>query len=81
MHFLVKIHFGSSVSCKCNIYFGWSLEIQVIYIKKGCGSLYDFKILGMMFGDIMQILQVLCNRSINLVVLLCFYGNSLKNLV
>jgi hypothetical protein len=33
VHFLVKIHFGSSVSCKCNIYFGWSLEIQVIYIK------------------------------------------------
>ena len=46
MHFLVKIHFGSSVSCKCNIYFGWSLEIQVIYIKKGCGSLYDFKNVG-----------------------------------
>ena len=40
MHFLMKFHFGSSVSCKCNIYFGWSLEIQVIYIKKGCGSLY-----------------------------------------
>ena len=36
----MKIHFGSSVSCKYNIYFGWSLEIQVIYIKKGCGSLY-----------------------------------------
>ena len=54
MHFLVKIHFGSSVSCKCNIYFGWSLEIQVIYIKKGYGSLYDFKMLGMMFVDIMQ---------------------------
>ena len=30
----MKIHFGSSVSCKCNIYFGWSLEIQVIYIRK-----------------------------------------------
>jgi len=41
VHFLVKIHFGSSVSCKCNIYFGWSLEIQVIYIKKGYGGLYD----------------------------------------
>ena len=54
MHFLVKIHFGSSVSCKCNIYFGWSLEIQVIYIKKGCRSLYDFKMLEMMFGDVMQ---------------------------
>ena len=58
MHFLVKIHFGSSVSCKCNIYFGWSLEIQVIYIKKGFGSLYDFKMLGMMFGDVMQILYI-----------------------
>ena len=58
MYFLVKIHFGSSVSCKCNIYFGWSLEIQVIYIKKGCGSLYDFEILGMMFGDVMQILYI-----------------------
>ena len=55
MHFLVKIHFGSSVSCKYNIYFGWSLEIQVIYIKKGCGTLYDFKMLGMMFGGVMQI--------------------------
>ena len=55
MHFLVKIHFGSSVSCKYDIYFGWSLEIQVIYIKKGCRSLYDFKMLEMMFGDVMQI--------------------------
>ena len=55
MHFLVKIHFGSSVSCKCDIYFGWSLEIQVIYVKKGYGTLYDFKMLGMMFGDVMQI--------------------------
>ena len=58
MQFLMKFHFGSSVSCKCNIYFGWSLEIQVIYIKKGCGSLYDFKMLEMMFGDIMQILYI-----------------------
>ena len=58
MHFLVKIHFGSSVSCKCNIYFGWSLEIQVIYIKRGCGSLYDFKMLGMIFEDVMQILYI-----------------------
>ena len=58
MHFLVKIHFMSSVSCKCNIYFGWSLEIQVIYIKKGYGSLYDFKMLGMMFGDVMQFLHI-----------------------
>ena len=62
--FLVKIHFGSSVSCKCNIYFGWSLEIQVIYIKKGCGSLYDFKMLEMMFEDIMQILHIWWNFSI-----------------
>ena len=54
----MKIHFGSSVSCKCNIYFGWSLEIQVIYIKKGCGSLYDLKMLEMMFVDIMQILYI-----------------------
>ena len=54
----MKIHFGSSVSCKCNIYFGWSLEIQVIYIKKGCGTLYDFKMLEKMFGDIMQILHI-----------------------
>ena len=58
MYFLVKIHFGSSVSCKCNIYFGWSLEIQVIYIKKGCGSLYELKMLKMMFEDIMQILYI-----------------------
>ena len=58
MHFLVKIHFGSSVSCKCNIYFGWSLEIQVIYIKKGCGTLYDFKMLKMMLGDVMQFLYI-----------------------
>ena len=58
MHFLVKIHFGSSVSCKCNIYFGWSLEIQVIYMKKRSEALYDFKKLGMMFGDIMQILYI-----------------------
>ena len=55
MHFLVKIHFGSSVSCKYDIYFGWSLEIQVIYVQKGYGGLYDFKMLGMMFGDVMQI--------------------------
>ena len=54
----MKFHFGSSVSCKCNIYFGWSLEIQVIYIKKGCGSLYDFKMLGMIFEDVMQILYI-----------------------
>ena len=54
MHFLVKIHFGSSVSCKCNIYFGWSLEIQVIYIKKGCGGLYDFKMLVHNFGNILK---------------------------
>ena len=54
----MKIHFESSVSCKCNIYFGWSLEIQVIYIKKGCGRLYDFKMLEMMFGDLMQILYI-----------------------
>jgi len=60
----MKIHFGSSVSCKCNIYFGWSLEIQVIYIKKGCGGLYDFKMLEMMFGDIMQILYIWWNFSI-----------------
>ena len=58
MHFLVKIHFGSSVSCKCNIYFGWSLEIQVIYIKKGCGSLYGVKMFGMMFGDVLQNLYI-----------------------
>ena len=44
----MKIHFGSSVSCKYDIYFGWSLEIQVIYIKKGCGSLYGLKMLEMM---------------------------------
>jgi hypothetical protein len=56
--FLVKIHFGSSVSCKCNIYFGWSLEIQVIYMKKGYGSLYGVKILEMMLGDVMQILYI-----------------------
>ena len=54
----MKIHFGSSVSCKCNIYFGWSLEIQVIYIKKGCGSLYGMKRLGMMFEDVMQFLYI-----------------------
>ena len=54
----------SSVSCKCNIYFGWSLEIQVIYIKRGCGSLYGVKMLGMMFGDIMQILYIWWNFSI-----------------
>ena len=54
----MKIHFWSSVSCKYNIYFGWSLEIQVIYIKKGCISLYDFKMLEMMFGDEMQILYI-----------------------
>ena len=58
MHFLVKIHFWSSVSCKCDIYFGWSLEIQVIYIKRGYGSLYGVKMLKMMFGDIMQILYI-----------------------
>ena len=58
MHFLVKIHFGSSVSCKCNIYFGWSLEIQVIYMKKGYGSLYVMKLLEMMFEDVMQILYI-----------------------
>ena len=54
----MKIHFGSSVSCKCDIYFGWSLEIQVIYMKKGCKALYNFKILGMMFRDVMQILYI-----------------------
>ena len=54
----MKIHFGSSVSYKCNIYFGWSLEIQVIYIKKGSVTLYESKMLGMMFGDIMQILYI-----------------------
>ena len=58
MQFLMKFHFGSSVSCKCNIYFGWSLEIQVIYMKGGCGSLYGVKILGMMFEDVMQILYI-----------------------
>ena len=58
MHFLMKIHFGSSVSCKCNIYFGWSLEIQVIYIKRGYGSLYGVKMLVMMFEDVMQILYI-----------------------
>jgi len=60
----MKIHFGSSVSCKCNIYFGWSLEIQVIYIKKGCGSLYGSKMLRMMLWDIMQILYIWWNFSI-----------------
>ena len=54
----MKIHFGSSDSCKCNIYFGWSLEIQVIYMKRGSETLYDFKMLGMMFGDVMQILYI-----------------------
>ena len=58
VYFLVKIHFWSSVSCKCDIYFGWSLEIQVIYINKGCGSLYVVKMLEMMFGDVMQILYI-----------------------
>jgi len=58
VHFLVNIHFGSSISCKCNIYFGWSLEIQVIHIKRGCGSLYELKMLKMMFEDIMQILYI-----------------------
>ena len=56
--FLVKIHFGSSVSCKYNIYFGWSLEIQVIYMKKVYGSLYVMKLLEMMFEDVMQILYI-----------------------
>ena len=51
----MKIHFRSSVSCKCNIYFDWSLEIQVIYMKGGYGSLYRVKILEMMFEDVMQI--------------------------
>ena len=51
----MKFHFGCSVSCKCNIYFGWSLEIQVIYIKKGRGALYGVKMLEMIFGDVMQI--------------------------
>ena len=51
----MKIHFGSSVLCKYDIYFGWSLEIQVIYVQKGYGGLHDFKMLGMMFGDVMQI--------------------------
>ena len=60
----MKIHFGSSVSCKCNIYFGWSLGIQVIYIIKECGSLYDFKMLEMMFGDEMQIRYIWWNFSI-----------------
>jgi len=60
----MKIHFGSSVSCKCNIYFGWSLEIQVIYIKKGLGSLYDFKMLGMMLWDVMQFWYIWWNFSI-----------------
>jgi len=60
----MKIHFGSSVSCKCNIYFGWSLEIQVIYIKRGCGSLCEFKMLEMMFEDVMQILYIWWNFSI-----------------
>ena len=54
----MKFHFGSSVSCKYNIYCGWSLEIQVIYMKKGYGSLYGVKMLGMMFGNIMQILYI-----------------------
>jgi len=63
MHFLVKIHFGSSVSCKCNIYFGWSLEIQVIYMKRGYRGLYDFKMLGMMLWDVMQILYIWWNFS------------------
>ena len=58
MHFLMKIHFGSSVSCKYNIYFGWSLEIQVIYMKKGYESLYVIKMLEMMFEDVMQILYI-----------------------
>ena len=62
--FLVKIHFGSSVSCKYNIYFGWSLEIQVIYIKRGSETLYDFKMLEMMFEDVMQILYIWWNFSI-----------------
>jgi len=60
----MKIHFGSSISCKCNIYFGWSLEIQVIYIIKGSVTLYESKMLGMMFGDIMQILYIWWNFSI-----------------
>ena len=64
MHFLVKIHFGSSVSCKCDIYFGWSLEIQVIYIKKGCGTLYGVKMLGMMLWGVMQIWYISWNFSI-----------------
>ena len=58
VHFLVKIHFGSSVSCKCNIYFGWSLEIQVVYVERGYEGLYRVKILGMMFEDVMQILYI-----------------------
>ena len=57
-HFFEKFHFGSSVSCKYNIYFGWSLEIQVIYMKRGYGSLYEFKMMGMMFEYVMQILYI-----------------------
>jgi len=64
VHFLVKIHFGSSVSCKYDIYFGWSLEIQVIYIKIGCVGLYGMKRLGMMFEDVMQFLYIWWNFSI-----------------
>jgi len=64
VHFLVKIHFGSSVSCKCNIYFGWSLEIQFIYMKRGHGGLYGVKVLGMMLWDVMQILYISWNFSI-----------------
>ena len=58
MHFLMKFHFGSSVSCKYDIYFGWSSEIQVIYIKIRCGALYGLKLLGMMLGDVMQFLYI-----------------------
>ena len=54
----MKFHFGSSVSCKCDIYFGWSLEIQVIYMKGGSESLYELKMLGMVFGEVMQFLYI-----------------------
>ena len=46
MHFLVKIHFGSSVSCKCNIYFWLEFRDPSYIYMKGCGSLYELKMFG-----------------------------------
>ena len=56
-HFSRNFTFSLAFHVNVIFMFGWSLEIQVIYIKRGYGSLYEVKMMND-FEYVMQILYI-----------------------